>query len=183
MKDAAGAIVGASKTGTGHNRRKRAEAALRQAQADLAYMSRVTTMGELTASLAHEIRQPISAAVTNARTCLRWLGREAPDVAEASEAASRIVKDATRAADIISRISLLFKKGALQRELVDVNDVIRENDCPAARRGDAPLNLNPYRACGESSQSHGRPCAASAGLHESHAQCRRGMKEGSAEVS
>src|SRR5438445_5263097 len=99
---------------------------LRQAQADLAHINRVTTMGELTASLAHEIRQPISAAVTNARTCLRWLGREVPDVAEASEAASRIVKDATRAADIISRISLLFKKGALQRELVDVNDVIRE---------------------------------------------------------
>jgi signal transduction histidine kinase len=83
-------------------------------------------MGELTASLAHEIRQPISAAVTNAKTCMRWLGRDEPDLAEASEAASRIVKDATRAADIISRISLLFKKGALQRELVDVNEVIRE---------------------------------------------------------
>jgi len=99
---------------------------LRQVQADLAHLSRVTTMGELTASLAHEIRQPISAAVTNAKTCLRWLGRDEPDLAEASEAASRIVKDATRAADIISRISLLFKKGALQRELVDVNEVIRE---------------------------------------------------------
>jgi PAS domain S-box-containing protein len=99
---------------------------LRQVQADLAHLNRVTTMGELTASLAHEIRQPISAAVTNAKTCLRWLVRDAPDLAEASEAASRIVKDATRAADIISRISLLFKKGALQRELVDVNEVIRE---------------------------------------------------------
>jgi len=78
MKDAAGAIVGASKLARDITERKRAEAALRQAQADLAYMSRVTTMGELTASLAHEIRQPISAAVTNARTCLRWLGREGP---------------------------------------------------------------------------------------------------------
>src|SRR6202795_790497 len=65
--------------------RKCAEEALRQAQADLAYMSRVTTMGELTASLAHEIRQPISAAVTNAKTCLRWLGRDEPNVAEACE--------------------------------------------------------------------------------------------------
>ena len=64
--------------------------------------------------------------MTNAKTCLRWLGRDEPDVAEASEAASRIVRDVTRAADIISRISLLFKKGALQRELVDVNEVIRE---------------------------------------------------------
>src|ERR1700720_68571 len=83
-------------------------------------------MGELTASLAHEIRQPISAAVTNAKTCLRWLGRNEPDVAEACEAASRLVKDVTRAADIIGRISSLFKKGALQRELVDVNELIRE---------------------------------------------------------
>jgi PAS domain S-box-containing protein len=99
---------------------------LLQVQADLAHLSRVTTMGELTASLAHEIKQPISAAMTNAKTCMRWLGRDEPDLAEASEAASRIVKDATRAADIISRISLLFKKGALQRELVDVNEVIRE---------------------------------------------------------
>ena len=109
--------------------RKRAEEErerLRQVQADLAHLSRVTTMSELTASLAHEIRQPISAALTNAKTCLRWLGRDDPDVAEAREAASRIVNDVTRAADIISRISLLFKKGALQRELVDVNELIRE---------------------------------------------------------
>jgi PAS domain S-box-containing protein len=106
--------------------RKRAEEALREAQANLARVSRVTTMGELTASLAHEIRQPIAAAVTNAKTCLRWLGRDQPDVAEAREATSRIIKDVTRASDIISSISLLFKKGALQRELVDVNELIRE---------------------------------------------------------
>jgi PAS domain S-box-containing protein len=99
---------------------------LRQVQADLAHLSRVTTMGELTASLAHEIRQPISAAVTNAKTCLRWLSRDEPDVAEAREAASRLIKDVTRAADIIGRISSLFKKGAMQRELVDVNELIRE---------------------------------------------------------
>jgi signal transduction histidine kinase/HAMP domain-containing protein len=106
--------------------RKRAEDALHEAQVNLARVSRVTTMGELTASLAHEIKQPIAAAVTNARTCLRWLGRDQPDVAEGREAASRIVNDVTRAADIIGSISLLFKKGALQRELVDVNELIRE---------------------------------------------------------
>ena len=106
--------------------RKRAEEALREAQANLARVSRVTTMGELTASLAHEIKQPIAAAVTNARTCLRWLRRDQPDVIEAGEAASRIVSDVTRAADIISSISLLFKKEALQRDLVDVNELIRE---------------------------------------------------------
>ena len=99
---------------------------LRQAQEDLAHINRVTTMGELTASLAHEIKQPITAAVTNARTCLRWLGRDDPDLSEAREAASRIVTDVTRAAGIISRISSLFKKGALQHELVDVNELIRE---------------------------------------------------------
>jgi len=99
---------------------------LRQAQADLAHINRVTTLGELTASLAHEIKQPISAAATDAKTCMRWLHRDEPDLAEASEAATRIVKDVTRAADIINRISSLFKKGPLQHELVDVNVLIGE---------------------------------------------------------
>jgi len=109
--------------------RKRAEEErerLRQLQADLAHINRVTTMGELTASLAHEVNQPIAAAVTDANTCLRWLTRDQPDVEEARQAASRIVKDATRAADIISRIRLLFKKGTPPRASVDVNEVIRE---------------------------------------------------------
>jgi C4-dicarboxylate-specific signal transduction histidine kinase len=106
--------------------RKNAEEALRQTQADLARVSRVTTMGELTASLAHEVNQPIAAAVTNANTCLRWLTRERPDVEQARSAAMRIVKDARRAAEIITRIRLLFKKGTPQRELVDVNEVVRE---------------------------------------------------------
>jgi len=104
----------------------RAEEALRQAKADLTHVSRVTTMGELTASLSHEIKQPIAAAVTDANTCLRWLDRDQPDLAEAREAASRIIKDATRAADIISRVRLLFEKSTPQQELVDVNEVIRE---------------------------------------------------------
>ncbi len=109
--------------------RKRAEEErerLRQAQEDLAHVNRVTTMGELTASLAHEVNQPITAAATDANACLRWLTRDDPDVEEARAAASRIVKDAMRAADIISRIRLLFTKGTPQRELVDINEVIRE---------------------------------------------------------
>ncbi len=105
---------------------KQAEEALRQAQADLAHVSRVTTVGELTASLAHEVNQPIAAAVTNANTCLRWLAGDTPNLEEARAAATRIVKDGTRAAEIISRTRLLFKKGAPRRELVDVNEVIRE---------------------------------------------------------
>src|SRR5438445_5251392 len=106
--------------------RNRAEEALRQAQADLAHVNRVTTMGELTASLAHEVNQPIAAAGTDANTCLRWLTRDHPDLEEARAAASRVVKDATRAAEIISRIRMLFKKETSQRELVDVNEIIRE---------------------------------------------------------
>ena len=106
--------------------RKHAEEALRDAQANLARVSRVTTMGELTASLAHEIKQPIAAAITDTKTCLRWLGNDPPDVAEAREAAARIIKDVTRASDIISRIRLLFTKGAPQQESVDVNEVIEE---------------------------------------------------------
>ena len=106
--------------------RKRTEESLRQAQADLAYVSRVTTMGELTAALAHEVNQPIAAAVTSANSCIRWLAAEVPNLEKAQAAAARIVKDGTRAAEIISRIRLLFQKGTQQLELVDVNQVIQE---------------------------------------------------------
>jgi len=105
---------------------KRADEALRQARADLARVNRVTTVAELTASLAHEVSQPISAAVINGHACLRWLAGDTPNLEEARAAAIRMVKDGTRAADIISRIRLLFNKGAPQRELLDVNEVIRE---------------------------------------------------------
>ena len=83
-------------------------------------------MGELTASLAHEVNQPITAAITNANTCVRWLAGNTPHIEEARDAAMRSAKDGTRAAEIISRIRLLFKKGTTERELVDVNEVIRE---------------------------------------------------------
>jgi PAS domain S-box-containing protein len=106
--------------------RRRAEEQLRQAQSDLAHINRVTTMGELTASLAHEVNQPITAAITNANTCLRWLAADTPNLEEARAAVTRIVKDGTRAAEIIKRIRLLFKKGTLERESVDVNELIRE---------------------------------------------------------
>jgi PAS domain S-box-containing protein len=99
---------------------------LRQAHSELAHINRVTTMGELAASIAHEIKQPISAAHTNAGSCLRWLGRDQPDIERAREAVSRIIQDVTRASEIISRVRVLFKKGEPQREWVDVNEVIRE---------------------------------------------------------
>jgi PAS domain S-box-containing protein len=126
MKDASGRVVGASKLARDITERKRAEEALRQAQTDLAHASRLTTMGEFTASLAHEVKQPIAAVVTDANTCVRWITRDEPDLKEAREAAWRIVKDAQRASEIINRVRLLFKKGTPQRELVDVNEVARE---------------------------------------------------------
>jgi PAS domain S-box-containing protein len=99
---------------------------LHQLEADLAHMNRVTTMGELTASLAHEVNQPITAAITSARTCIRWLARDTPNIERAREAAARIVDVTDRAAKIISRIRLLFRKGAPERQLVDVNEVVSD---------------------------------------------------------
>jgi C4-dicarboxylate-specific signal transduction histidine kinase len=126
MKDASGRVVGASKLAQDITERKRAEEALRQAQTDLARASRLTTMGEFTVSLAHEVNQPIAAAVTSANSCLRWLEAEVPNLDKARAAAMRIVNDGTRAAEIISRIRMLFKEGTPERELVDVDEVARE---------------------------------------------------------
>jgi signal transduction histidine kinase len=109
--------------------RKRAEEErqrLRQAETDLAYISRVSTMGELTASLAHEIKQPIGAAVTNAEACARLLHRDQPDIPVAREAALEMAKDARRAADIIDRVRSLYRKGSSELEVVNVNEVIGE---------------------------------------------------------
>jgi PAS domain S-box-containing protein len=108
-------------------RSKQAEQALRQAQADLAHVNRVNTMGELSASIGHELNQPITAAITNASTCLRWLARDPPDIPNACEAVMRIKADAQRAADIIKHLKFLHKKSpAVEPELVDVNELVRE---------------------------------------------------------
>lgn len=126
---ASGELVEFLGTGIDITERRQAEnerERLRQVQADLAHINRATTIGELTASLAHEINQPIAAAVTDARTCLRWLAREQPDIGEARETAARMVKAVTRASDIISRLRRLFKKGTPQTNLVEVSEVIQE---------------------------------------------------------
>jgi PAS domain S-box-containing protein len=99
---------------------------LREAQADLAHVSRMTAMGELTASLAHEVNQPITAAVNGASTCVRWLTREEPDLGEAREAALGVIRNAKRAAEIINRIRSISRKGESKRQLADVNELIRE---------------------------------------------------------
>jgi PAS domain S-box-containing protein len=130
LRDAHGNIVKWYGTLTDIEERKKAEQErerLRQLEADLAHVNRVSTMGQLAASLSHELKQPITAAITDTKTCLRWLTRDQPDVEEAREATLRAMKDSTRAAEIIDRLRSFYKKGApLERELVDVNEVVRE---------------------------------------------------------
>jgi signal transduction histidine kinase len=113
-------------------------------------------LGELAASLSHELRQPIAAAITDAKTCLRWLAREQPDMEEAREATMRVVNDGNRAAEIIERLRSFYKKGApLERELVDVNEVVREmlellrseaNRYPICMRTDLAAELPEFTA-------------------------------------
>ena len=102
------------------------EVSLREAQTELAHVSRVTTMGELSASLAHEVNQPLAGIVTNANASLRWLGGELPNLNEAREAIRRIIRDGNRAAEVISRMLALFKKARTAKERLDINDAIEE---------------------------------------------------------
>jgi PAS domain S-box-containing protein len=106
--------------------RKRAEEALQQAQADLARFNRVMLLGEMTASIAHEINQPIAAVITNANAGLRWLGAQQPDLDEVQQALHRIVRDGTRAGEVIGRIRALVKKVPPRRDRLDINEAIRE---------------------------------------------------------
>jgi PAS domain S-box-containing protein len=109
--------------------RRRAEqerARLRQLEADLAHINRVSTLGEMAASLAHDIKQPIAAAITSANSCIEWLAHEPPNLDRARAAAGRIDKYGNRAAEIIDRIRSLYKKSPPQRELVDVNNIVQE---------------------------------------------------------
>ena len=106
---------------------KVAEQALTRARTELAHMARVTTLSALTASIAHEINQPIFAAITSAGACLRWLNRDQPEVQRAREAAMRIEEDGKRAAEIITNLKSFYKKDVSpQREMVSVNDVVGE---------------------------------------------------------
>jgi C4-dicarboxylate-specific signal transduction histidine kinase len=106
--------------------RRRAEEALRSAQEELIRVARLTTMGELLASIAHEINQPLAAVAISGGTCLRWLSRDQPDLASAREAVSRIVRDAHRAADVIRSLRALTKKSGPQLTQLDIHDAIQE---------------------------------------------------------
>ena len=106
--------------------RKRAEAALQEARAELAHVARVTTLGELAASIAHEINQPLAAIVADAEASLHWLAADPPDIDSVREAPAGVASDGHRAAEVIQRIRALCRRTDPQRDRLDINDVIRE---------------------------------------------------------
>jgi PAS domain S-box-containing protein len=105
---------------------RESERRYRESQMALAHANRVTTMGQLTASIAHEVNQPIAAAITHAHAALRWLGRDVPDLEEIRHSLDSIVKDGNRAADVIKRIRSLVKKMPSRHDLLDINEAILE---------------------------------------------------------
>ena len=106
--------------------RKQAEVAMHRAQAELAHVTRVITVGEMTAAIAHEVNQPLAAVVTNAGACLRWIFGPTPDLEEARLALGRIVKDGNRAGEVIGRIRDLVKKSPPRKDRLDINETILE---------------------------------------------------------
>jgi PAS domain S-box-containing protein len=135
LRDSEGRVIRFVGTTTDTDDQKRTEEALRQAQGDLARINRVTTMGELAASLGHELSQPISGAMTNANVGLRTLGKENPNLDEVRGVFARILRDAQRATDIIARIRSQFEKSAPNQQAVDLNELIPETI--ALLRGEA----------------------------------------------
>ena len=105
---------------------KRAEEALREVQADLAHVTRVTTLGEIAASIAHEVNQPLAAVVANAEACLRWLDRGTPDLNAARRSVEWIIDDANRASEVIRRVRALANKSDVEKAPLDINDVVKE---------------------------------------------------------
>ena len=122
-----GNYIGTTMDITEQKRAEQERERLRQLEADLAHTNRVNMLGELAAALAHEIKQPISAAITSANACLRWLAHDPPDLERARAAATRIEEDGNRAADVINRLRSFYKKGATpERRMLDVKDIVQE---------------------------------------------------------
>jgi C4-dicarboxylate-specific signal transduction histidine kinase len=134
--DTSGEFRGYRGTGTdvtAEVRADRAEAELRKLQARLAHVSRVTILGELTASLAHEVNQPLAGIVSSADACLHWLAAQPSNVDRARRATERIIRDAKRASEVVERVRNLAKKAPLQRTWVDMNETVEETISLATR--------------------------------------------------
>jgi two-component system, LuxR family, sensor kinase FixL len=126
QRDEQGRPAAILETNNDSTERKRAEDALRKAQTELAHVTRVMTVGELAASIAHEVNQPLTGVITNGNACLRWLGRTPPDVDEAREAVRRMIRDGSRASEVMARIRTLLRKAEPQKTRLAINDVIGE---------------------------------------------------------
>ncbi len=126
MRDADGTVTGWYGLITDIDDRKRAEEELRHREAELVHASRVTILGVLTASIAHEVNQPLTGIITNAGTCLRMLDADPPNVDGARETARRAIRDGNRAAEVITRLRALFSKKEATTEQVDLNETVRE---------------------------------------------------------
>jgi PAS domain S-box-containing protein len=126
MRDESGGVLKWYGTNTDIDDRKRAEEALTIAQAELARMTRVMTIGQLTASIAHEVNQPLSGIVTNANTCLRMLNANPPNIDGARETARRTIRDGNRASDVVTRLRTLFSRREVKVDPVDINEIARE---------------------------------------------------------
>jgi PAS domain S-box-containing protein len=127
--DTRGNFLGYRGTGTDITatiRADHAEQELRKAQAELAHVTRVTTLGELTASIAHEVNQPLAAVIANAEACLRWLDRDIPDLAAARRSAEWVINDGIRASEVVRRVRALAHKTGIEKVPLDVNDIVRE---------------------------------------------------------
>ncbi|MEH2567931.1 AAA family ATPase [Bradyrhizobium sp. AZCC 2289] len=126
LRDESGNIVKWYGSSTDIEDRKRAEEKLHKAQTELAHVMRVTMLGELTASIAHEVNQPLAAIIANADACLRWLDRETPDLPAARRSVEWVINDGDRASEVIQRVRALAKQSDIEKVPLDVNDVVRE---------------------------------------------------------
>ena len=113
-------------TSTDIEERRQAEEALHKARTELAHVTRVTAMGELAASIAHEVNQPLAAIVANGHACAHWLSADPPNLREASQSAERIVRDANRASQVVSRIRAFLKRGESRLAPLDIEEIVRE---------------------------------------------------------
>src|SRR5688572_8756539 len=129
--------------------RKQTEETLRRTQAELAHVTRVASLGEMTASIAHEVNQPLAAVVANGHACLRWLSASPPNVAKGVEAAERIVKDGKDAGEVVRRVRALFKRTAVEKVGLDLGEVIGEvlrllDSYPARKHVSLDVVLDPH---------------------------------------